>query len=980
MLKKTLERFNKLNFKQVFVPVLFLCIVANVIAGTTGKIAGRAIDTSTGEPLIGANVFINTEWQAGEQVRLNNPKGGATDIEGDYYILNLRPGFYDITISTIGYRSETREHVRVDVDKTTQVNFSLQLETLEGQEIFVTAQRSDRIELDQTSTRQLYMIEDIEEVAGISDVSDIMQLQADVVDNNIRGGREGESLYLINGATIVNPISNRRAFTPMAMGLQQVEVITSGFSAEYGNAQSGVINMVPKEGSDKWIVRTDVKGTLPHDRYWGGNYYDPEKNNPFYIFTSGPDQWLDPSPNDSSQAYFNDISPNWEQYMPPDEEMSYADSLKYAELAYKQFLGYARDLGWDNSSRTDYNINISAGGPITSKSRIFISGKQQVKHQKLPTVWPDLSRQLMVNLTNRLSSTDKLNLTVNYFNGFTNGISYGKTVPYLFELEHTNVYHTTQVVETGLRWEHIFSPEALSEWNVRILQTEDQDNIATREPDVYMIKNANAYITKYQAPGGIENNIFANQRGSEQSTTFTLSGSYSNQINKHILAKFGLQYFGYDMQINKIQNITDPNNVSVFDFKAQPFEGAFYTQNKLEFQGMIANLGLRLDFYDFNTEYFSDIYSPLRNPDFDPDPSIPYSDREPYYNFDKAERTEASKFSRLQPRIGIAYPVSENTVVHLNYGTFTQRPDFTKIYDNFVVKNMLVEQDIYTVNRLGNPRLRPEKTIAYDLGFIQGLKPFHATLEISAYYKDVKDLVQHVYYEDETGNLYETFANREYADIKGFHVNVERHSGQLKTVLRYNYQVATGKSATPFDANIKYIENPDDGELPVELPDPEDILLDYDRTHRLVSNISYRTPRKSGLEIIGIHPFAEINVNLRYTYQTGRPYTYDTEGLGLKNNERTPDYHDLKLRIQKSGKIGRERLTVYFEVLNLLNQKDWAYSLFSKQDGYAVTRWHEEGEEAALLFGDYSPLNYRQELAFLRNSPRYYKLGLIFSL
>ena len=100
-----------------------------------------------------------------------------------------------------------------------------------------------------------------------------------------------------------------------------------------------------------------------------------------------------------------------------------------------------------------------------------------------------------------------------------------------------------------------------------------------------------------------------------------------------------------------------------------------------------------------------------------------------------------------------------------------------------------------------------------------------AVLKVSAYFKDVKDLVQHVYYEDEKGNLYETFANREYADIKGFHVSFRRHSGAFTAIMRYNYQVATGKSATPFDADIKFIENPDEGELPVELPDPEDEYL-----------------------------------------------------------------------------------------------------------------------------------------------------------
>lgn len=954
-----------------------------LVGGTTGKIAGLIKENNTQTPLVGVNVIIKSKWINDEPVDLSTYFGTATSLAGEYYILNLQPGLYDVQVMMIGYRNEIRTKVRVDVDKTTRVNFSLDVETIAGEEVIVTAQREDRIEIDQTATKQVYMVDEIREVTGVTGIDDILALQADIVDNNIRGGREGESLYLINGATIVNPLSNRRAYTPKVAGMQMIEVITSGFSAEYGNAQSGVINMVPKEGGSKWVVQGGLSGSLPHARNWGGDYYCVENNVPFDILYSGPEEWLSSDPNDPSRVFFTSSTPNWTSYMP--DEMTLEDSLKFAELAYKQFLGYARELGLNYNNRTDYYASLSLGGPLSSKTRIFLTVSQEIIHEKLPTLWPKRNRQLMVNLTNNLSTADKLNLSFNYYNGFDNTITPGIGVPYLFELEHKNVYHETNVVMAGIKWVHVFSPATLLEMNVRYLSTDENDYIATREPGVYLQKNANKYITKYSAPGDLLNNVFANKRGSEWTRTYSLFGYYSSQVTNTILTKFGWQCFLYDLDIDREQKIDNPSSVSIFKFEGNPFEGALYFQNKLEFQGMIANLGLRYDFYDFHTEYYSDIFSPLRNPDFDHNPLIPYNEREPYYDINKALTAKSELFTRLQPRIGMAFPVSENTVVHLNYGTFTQRPDFTKIYDNFIARNTSLGDEAYTVIRLGNPRLRTEKTIAYDVGLVKGITFLKLVMEISAYSKDVKDLIQHVYYEDEKGNLYETFANREYADIKGFHVSFRRHSGAFTAVVRYNFQVATGKSATPFDADIKYLEKPDEGELPVELPDPEDEYLNYDRTHRLVSYFTYGTEKNSGPEVLGMHPLSSWKVNLRYTYQTGRPYTYDAAGLGLKLNKRTPDYHNVKLRLQKTFRQRGFRYSFFLDVYNLLNQRDYAYTLFN--DANAVTRWETYYDDDPtndvgdpMIFDDWDPLVYRQELIFLRNTPRYYKLGLEMNL
>ena len=123
-------------------------------------------------------------------------------------------------------------------------------------------------------------------------------------------------------------------------------------------------------------------------------------------------------------------------------------------------------------------------------------------------------------------------------------------------------------------------------------------------------------------------------------------------------------------------------------------------------------------------------------------------------------------------------------------------------------------------------------------------------------------------------------------------------------------------------------------------------------------------------------------LSLRYSFQSGRPYTYDDSGLGVKFNKRTPVFHNVKLRMQKMLRFKQTRLSVYVEVYNLLNQRDYAYALFDNAN--AVTRWetYYDDDETndigdPMLFDDWDPLLYRQELIFLRNTPRYFKLGLI---
>ncbi|GAI08491.1 unnamed protein product, partial [marine sediment metagenome] len=152
---------------------------------------------------------------------------------------NVFPGHYNVSVSYMGYVTERRTNVFVQIDKTAQLEFALEPQVLEGKNVVVVAQVADRVERDLTATKQSYDVGSLESIAGMNDVGDIINLQADVDGSHFRGGRSGEALYLVGGASIVNPLSNDRAFEPLTIALEQVEVYTSGFSAEYGNGTTG---------------------------------------------------------------------------------------------------------------------------------------------------------------------------------------------------------------------------------------------------------------------------------------------------------------------------------------------------------------------------------------------------------------------------------------------------------------------------------------------------------------------------------------------------------------------------------------------------------------------------------------------------------------------------------------------------------------------------------------------------------------------
>ncbi len=936
-----------------------------LLAGNSGKISGVVRDARTQEALAGANVVIASRWQGDRLIPLDIPLGAATDQDGSYYILNIDPGDYSLEVTYIGYTKSIIERVSVFVDMTSFIDVNLQVSALESEAVVVESQRRNTAQKDLTATKQVYQISEVQSIAGVNDIGDIIGLQADVVDNHFRGGREGESQYILGGGTIVNPLSNSKAFSPIVTGLEQVEVYTSGFSAEYGNAQSGVINMVTREGRSTWESRAELSYTAPYYKTWlevpdgdssksvvPGSPYDMRSFD-YYTLLSDTSEWLKDNPQNPGRALYDLGYGFGPGYLPartvwPPNPLTYADSIQLARLGQLSWYESKRLMGLDRKAGLDNRIDFSTGGPLTDATNLFLAGRQTTNYSAYPIANPDIERQIMGSLVFHPDNANKLKFS-GIYDVNTETYFSSSWQQWLFDPIMATSQRRTVSSQYGLEWKRVISRDTYANLKANLLNIAYDEFIPLLQTgDFAMDYLKMSNWVDYTGPANMRAGRMIDDNGSENTSTYSVAGDIASQVNRWNLLKGGAQFYYYNLNVNRLYNRYGEADIRILDFKVHPYEGALFLQDKMEFEGMIANVGLREDIYQLNYDYYADIYSPLRNPD---------------------SLAHTKTYTKLQPRLGISFPVNETTVLHLNYGTFTQRPSFNQIFYNQV--NVKGEIAI-----LGNPRLRPEETNAYDIGLVKGIPFLDLSLDVSAYYKDVKNLVETAFYYDDQQIGYQTYVNRDYADIKGFHINLEKNYGNLKAYIRYNWESATGKSSNALDAPVTYFEKADPHYGMVKLPDPQDVYLNYDRTHKIVMNVRYKTPGKFGFHMGRIYPLQRFQMSVTYRYYSGRPYT--DPSTGLLYSMRTPEETDLRLRIEKDIRVGETTLTFYTEGFNLLNRYNWNYSrTFS--NSYNTPRWRTDPQDL-LTYELYSPYVTSQEIYLLTNDPQHWRFGLIVKL
>lgn len=946
-----------------FVALLTLLLLSTLSAQNVGKIAGAVTDAETSNPLAGANIVI-----------VGTTLGAAADINGDYYILNIPPGKYKVRASMMGFETQLMVDVIVNVGRTTRIDFKLKSAVLELGEVVVQAVRPD-VERDKTSTSAIVRFDDVQALPGIRDIGDVINLAADVIDGHFRGGREGEEYYTLQGMGIVNPLDRSSAFMPIMSGVEEVEVITSGFGAQYGNAQSGVVNISMKEGdSQVWRTRVESRLRAQGRKHFGPSVFDPNANDYLQLLLT-EQVWLSGDPGaDQAQPYYGSMASGLTS--------SFAgDTLVQLAVARALWQQTRRDIGRTYGNESDYSLEAATGGPINNRMRMFMAFRSNRQWNVFPTEQPNVEYQAMGNLVTDIGDATTLRLSSGFDHQqdlvFPGSNSVGGYQRWLWD-RITGIRERKRInTQLGVRLTRTISQSTYYELKLNSLFTNNRLG-ATPVPSIlpdsvnFNWVNQTVVYPNNNSPDRLNYQMGYDSFIEEKTRTISFDGAFTSQITKAHLFNVGIQMNSYLIDVSNFLNVRSSRQLE--NYTAHPFEAAVYVQDKMEFEGLIANVGLRFDLWYSGVEYYPDLYTPFGNSDLQGrfDPSNATTKKPPVY-------------ARLQPRLGFSFPISASTVFHLNYGAFMQRPSFQYIVSRRL--GQLLNDPLI----LGNPKLKPETTNSYDVGVVQALGEGF-TLDISGYYKDVKNLIQQSNFIDaRAGYQVSSYFNLDYADIRGFRITLNKRRGALTGSINYQYGYATGKSATATAATP--IFNRDTlGVVTTDLTNvpTRDILLDFDRTHNIVFTIGYMTGSKWGPSLFNIQPLGNINVSIHSLLRSGRPYTSPSD-IRLINVKRAPMEYNTDLRVTKTIRnfFGMPA-SFYAEIYNLFNNKilnyDYLfdrptatnpnlplqyyeqYPINDKENG--VRYWWDKGRQG--------PFSVDQSFLIYGNQPRSYSFGVIF--
>jgi outer membrane receptor protein involved in Fe transport len=244
---------------------LFLVLLAGagtLIAGTTGKISGHVADAGSGESLVGANMVL-----------VGAPLGASTGTDGSYVILNIPPGTYDLRVTLVGYGPTLIKGIRIVADQTTTIDAKLEVAAVGLAEVVIQAERP-MVQRDATATIAVINSEQIK-MMPVKDFVEVLQMQSGVVADGrnlyVRGGRSNEVAYLIDGMYVKDPVLGTSGTRIHNEAISELVFLDGSFNAEYGNALSGVVNIVTKEGGKDFTGllegRTSEFGISPFKQY-----------------------------------------------------------------------------------------------------------------------------------------------------------------------------------------------------------------------------------------------------------------------------------------------------------------------------------------------------------------------------------------------------------------------------------------------------------------------------------------------------------------------------------------------------------------------------------------------------------------------------------------------------------------------------------------------------------------------------------------
>jgi outer membrane receptor protein involved in Fe transport len=932
--------------------ILLIGLSLSALGQEKAKIAGRVTDAATKEPLPSVNVTIE-----------GTTYGAASDANGDYFIINLAPGTYTVVASMIGYSKVRVENVAVNTGRTTLINIELNSKSIIADEVIVVARRPV-IQQDISNSQEVAYGKDIVALPTVVDIRGFVALQAGVEGLSVRGGSIDQTSVMIDGSVVVDPTTNQPYTSIPLAAVQEVSVIKGGFNAEYGNIRSGLINITTKDGEkSRYRFSVDYRYSPAHQKHFGPSIFSPDSYwlRPYFdpqVAFTGTQNW----PEWMRQQYPEGFQ-GWNKWAQENSQWGVTPQQAQQIFMWTHTVSAKPDWGIAGSEalgqkqrtegkKPDWNGEASLSGPLPMVSEylgdltFFASYKANNSYYSVPfTRENNLQQDYQLKMVSHISNEMKISLQsiyseqkgVNYNLGDGVDGSFMGENSALYQANYRNSYYFWQSSFSpldlyrsviSLNFEHVLSPSTFYSFKIAAGTDNYKANgyLDDRNPAILITIGK---LGLNEIPWGWtgdpfqqmvdqpDRRTFGGDNGGmiwdrTRARTLNLKLDFFSQLTATHGIKSGLEVNFTSMYVDRakyksrskeeVETLPPPSDWFSLQYNAFPVLGSFYLQDKIELEGMIANLGLRADYFNTNTiNYFIDPFSRY------------YGQQYAKVFTDSIPQAEVKGLVKLSPRIGIAFPISEDAKLFFNYGHFYSYPMSTDLYGQLRGQNQVI-------TKVGNPAAVLPKTVAYELGVEINLSNIYL-LTLTGYYKDVTDQLTSVKYVSSGSISYNTVQNQNIADIRGLELKLEKRLGEwYRGWVNFTYMSTN---------------NGDLGRGTYYQEDERNVregYLNYDASYRKPVPQPYA---RASMEFFTSPSMGSLWGNWYLTFlpswKSGSYSSYSPTGLDLPefaNNIHWPDYWNVDMRVTKDVNLLGLDWSFYLEATNIFNFKNFNQSTY----------------------------------------------------
>lgn len=920
---------------------LLIAATATVSPGAAlaqqGRITGRIFDDSTGQPLESANVVL-----------VNTIYGTHSREDGVFTIPDVPPGEYTIQASYMGYQVLRRD-VTVEAWRTVEEEFRL-VPTVARQEreVLVTAERP-LVDVRAASTTRTYTDEELKALTIDPTLDSVVEQQPGVVRDNdrihIRGGRSEETLVIVDGVEMRDLLTgDSQGSNVSARSVAEVNIITGGFDAKYGQALSGVVEARLKEGGQRfkgYLGFTTDRLTDDRDL----DLWNVELEGPLPVLGT----LLRPigAATQSRPTFYMNIGVDLENgYLPSIGHMpgrylnsSYSESFFGSDRRYERAF-YPR-------SRNDWRVLLKSAWKASASHKFTLS----------------LTKSLSFDhgfSDSDISEIDRSSLNYDW--------RYGSLTPE-GRIDYHNMgfdrYYTVTRDQNSfsMAWNHTVRPDMVHTLTAtRFFSSRHQDVGGKYWYEYDIIDDDPIY--------GPDDPYFENWGDADRYQnrfieTWRMESEWVHKRGRHDIRWGGhAQYETVQYLRLNASSVSDVRPLGTeFDrFRVYPNTGAMYIQDRIEYEGLIVSGGLRYDYW-FPGRQVERLFEENRH-------IIVNDETRAEWRQDTHELFGRRFKGHLSPRLQVSHPITERDHLFFNYGHFTQRPPYFYVY----AKNSSQSSEEFP--SIGNPNLNPEVSVQYELGAGHQFRNDMAA-KASIFNKDIYDYPTGVTVELQdrvtTRSNYYLYLNRDYARSRGFELELrKRGSGRTSWAGAYSYSVVKGKSSDPNKLSAVRATGGDARETELD----EEFMW-WNRPHKFSAWFDYRVRRGDrNARLAGIPIPQDSQINLYYIVRSGRTYTpLDIFGspTGPNYSKNGPLDQALNCTLRKGFRMGGRRFEFTAQGWNLLDHRTPLRVDPTTGRRYRIGEGQLENPVSA---GQLAFWTNRYSDPSLRAAPRHVRLGL----